>query len=235
MPLQNEINPLFVVPFSEGNSKFNWAEDKDMYSLNGVYYLYKSKEDAENDKPVYIGEAPKQPLARTIQRHFQQWNDKAQIRRISYSPSADWHFAFVELPKGETTEFQDQEILRYTPEDNKYFANVWTGNVQSLIDAAAKTYVNGTDSEREFINDSLFTANAYAFSQFEKAVAKEETAKLAKIQEDNEAAEAAEVERIRQENIFLSEEEAKRKLQEERDEQRKKRNKKIKKESDTPF
>ena len=209
-------------PFQEGqtNNKFNWLESPDMYNTTGVYYLYDSAEAAEADQPVYVGVAIRQPIAKTISRHFQTWNDKDQIERIYYSAGDNWFYSIVDSKDVQDIAiFEQEEILRHNPRDNKSQRGwrLGTPTVDLILTQLAIEFVQGDEEVKDEIENRLFAAPDEVYNKFKTKVAEQEQKKLDADKAAAEAAEAAEIQRIQEENIFLTEKEAKEVLEREKE------------------
>jgi excinuclease UvrABC nuclease subunit len=83
---------------------------------SGVYLIY------QKNKLVYVGRSSTNRLYKTITRHFQQWNDKAQEGRISYhtDKKTDFSIKVYITKKADAYPLECSLILRYRPRDNKY-------------------------------------------------------------------------------------------------------------------
>lgn len=84
----------------------------------GIYFIY------ESGVLIYIGSS-KSNLYKTVLRHFQQWNDTAQLRRISYKNKLGrkvYTVAFKLRPSKTPEQIEAEEyklIRKYEPRDNK--------------------------------------------------------------------------------------------------------------------
>jgi hypothetical protein len=111
-----------VIPKNGKRGKTNL---KALQGKKGLYKIF------ENKKLVYIGKSYTN-LYRTVLRHFQAWNDSAQLRRISYVNNLDskeYTYSIELTPKATELQLMKKElalIIKYNPIDNKkdYVCNV---------------------------------------------------------------------------------------------------------------
>lgn len=103
----------------------------------GIYHIY------ENSTRVYVGSSTSD-LYKTILRHFQQWEDSNQEKRISYKDRLGKFSYTVQIEEmdGKTQkEIENREyqlIAKYQPRDNKLrkYCNVITGECKSKVEKA---------------------------------------------------------------------------------------------------
>jgi excinuclease UvrABC nuclease subunit len=81
---------------------------------SGVYIIYYGTDK----KPVYIGMSQTN-LYKTILRHFQEWNDKAQERKV-YPQDPEYKVSIIFTTARQAPILEKALILRHKPEDNRY-------------------------------------------------------------------------------------------------------------------
>ncbi|WP_052592666.1 GIY-YIG nuclease family protein [Aureispira sp. CCB-QB1] len=103
----------------------------------GVYFIY------ENGKLVYIGSSASD-LYKTISRHFQNWKDTRQLRRISYRQKLgkkSYTFSVKLMPRHSKKGIEKEEyklVNKYTPRDNKLdlYCNITGSDCESKVSKA---------------------------------------------------------------------------------------------------
>jgi len=126
------ISSVWFFPYvaKKGKLKPNLRINSKRFN-SGVYFI----KNAENNKIEYIGFSQSQ-LYKTIYRHFQKWNDKAQERIIFNKRNHKIKIIFCSPSKA--LKFEKILIQRYKPRFNKfqYEANFNENvNKTSYIDA----------------------------------------------------------------------------------------------------
>ena len=115
----------------------------------GVYKIF------ENNKLIYIGFST-HSLYHTILRHFNEWNDSKQEKRINYKSrvAGNSYQVQVELmqdkPDAQIEQREAALIIRHKPRDNKEVAFCsFDGNCKSKLDIAKERLKKVKDDKKK--------------------------------------------------------------------------------------
>lgn len=112
----------------------------DFYKKSGVYFIRSKK----TNKIVYIGHSSTN-LKKTLYRHFQNWNDKTQVRQTYESKYFD--VRIIETTPKKAQPMERYLIKKFQPRDN---TNKYKNEDFSKTDEQIKTEIQTA----EFFNNS---------------------------------------------------------------------------------
>jgi predicted GIY-YIG superfamily endonuclease len=101
----------FKRPYITDQNGKKAAAFRNINGKSGVYII------KENGKIVYVGYSASN-LYKTMYRHFQQWNDRQQQRKV-YTNPAIVTVRVVLTPPSKADKLEKALIIKYKPRDNK--------------------------------------------------------------------------------------------------------------------
>lgn len=98
-----------IAPYYQDKYKMRHSASLPNRYLSGVYMIYK------NGNLVYVGFS-RFSVYKALYRHFQQWNDKRQIR-VTYNPT-EVKVRVIYCTPQQADKLEKALILKYKPKDN---------------------------------------------------------------------------------------------------------------------